>query len=40
MHGMSKSRNHLTPEDVFDGLLLQRTVLRRDQQLAEWANSQ
>ena len=30
----------LTPEDVFDGLLLQRTVLRRDQQLAEWANSQ
>jgi hypothetical protein len=30
----------LTPEDVFDGLLLQRTVLRRDQQLAEWANRQ
>lgn len=24
------------PEDVFDGLMLQRAVLKRDQQLAEW----
>jgi hypothetical protein len=25
-----------TPDDVFEGLLLQRAVLKRDQQLAEW----
>jgi hypothetical protein len=24
------------PEDVFDGLMLQRATLKRDQQLAEW----
>ncbi len=24
------------PDDVFDGLMLQRATLKRDQQLAEW----
>jgi hypothetical protein len=25
-----------SPEDIFDGLMIQRATLKRDQQLAEW----
>ena len=29
--------NQLTGESLFEGIMLQRATLRRDQQLAEWA---
>ena len=34
--GMIASSASPSPEDVFDGLMMQRASLKRDQQLAEW----
>lgn len=34
--GTLASSTPLSPEDVFDGMMLQRAVLKRDQQLVEW----
>lgn len=33
---VKSSTKVLTPEDIFDGLMLQRATLKRDQQLGEW----
>jgi len=34
--GMHAAPSQVVPEDVFDGLMRQRAVLKRDQPLSEW----